>query len=368
MTVSRIEVKSSLVDWAFSVTDVNKDAIESVISKFRWLQEDSDTYLKPTIKQLADFAVRLHVPFGNLLLSEPPKTEAMKLAFRTEKNAPAQVSLTVRDVIYEMKRKQAWFREESGLANEKLTFIGSAAGFDRDETLSVVSNLLRLNHFRTARELYSDLRNQFAHLGILNMQKGGAGLGVNRPLDVKEMRAFVLLDDFAPLIFINEEDSYTARVFSLVHEFIHLLHGTDELLSEQENDVVEEQNINKVVAAFLMPEGEFTQRFNKTDVAQVGRYFNASPETVAIRAQEIGLIKNTNEIRLPVVQDKLKKSTGGNPYNTALSLNDQRYMNAVVVAQDSGLVQPTRAASLIGISYKMLDKTVENFNEREATA
>lgn len=32
MTVSRIEVKSSLVDWAFSVTDVNKDAIESVIS------------------------------------------------------------------------------------------------------------------------------------------------------------------------------------------------------------------------------------------------------------------------------------------------------------------------------------------------
>ncbi|WP_290123711.1 hypothetical protein [Paucilactobacillus hokkaidonensis] len=41
-------------------------------------------------------------------------------------------------------------------------------------------------------------------------------------------------------------------------------------------------------------------------------------------------------------------------------------MNALVSAQETGTIQPTQAATLIGISYKMLDKTIETFNEREA--
>lgn len=49
MTVSRIEVKSSLVDWAFSVTDVNKDAIESVISNEPKIPFVANHFNVPTI-------------------------------------------------------------------------------------------------------------------------------------------------------------------------------------------------------------------------------------------------------------------------------------------------------------------------------
>lgn len=367
MTISRVKVKEALINWAFKTTDLDQEACESIVKKAKWLQKDSNIYLQPTIKQLGNFANQLHVPFGNFLLNVPQKTEDIKLAFRTERNAPAKVSLTVRDVIYEMKRKQAWFREESGLASEKLRFIGGSQGFDNKATLATVTDLLSLRHFQTARELYNDLRAQLTQLGVLNMQKGGAGLGTNRPLDVQEMRAFVLLDDYAPLIFINQKDSYTARIFSLIHEFIHLLHGTDELLSDKKSHVVEERSINKVVAAFLMPTNEFEQFFSTHDFEQVARYFNVSPEAVAIRAQGIGLIKKVDELALPTLKTRVVRS-GGNPYNNALSLNDKRYMDAVILAQDRGVVQPTRAAALIGISYKMLDKTVENFNEREALA
>ncbi|BAP84841.1 hypothetical protein LOOC260_102630 [Paucilactobacillus hokkaidonensis JCM 18461] len=366
MATTRIKIKESLKQWAFETTDLGEDTLVEITQRNKWLQQSSKLYLQPTVKQLGAFATRLHIPFGSLLLDKPPKTEDIRLAFRTQQNVPAEVSLNVRDIIYEMRRKQSWFKEESGLANQKLSIVGSASKLNNAETLNAVLNLLTLNHFNSPRDLFNDLRDQLAHLGILNMQKGNAGLGTTRPLDVSELRAFVLLDDYAPLIFINQKDSYTARIFSLIHEFIHILHGSDELLSDKDTDVTEERNINKIVSAFLMPEGKFKNIFKNHDINKTARYFNTSPEAAAIRAQEIGLINNINEVAILSNSGSLKKSSGGNPYNNALTLNDKRYMNALVSAQETGTIQPTQAATLIGISYKMLDKTIETFNEREA--
>lgn len=367
MKTQRIKIKESLKDWAFKTTDVNEQSLEKMIQNNKWLQKDNEKYLYPTVKQLGSFARKLHISFGNLLLNEPPKTEDIRLAFRTKDNAPADVSLTVRDIIYEMKRKQDWFRDESGFAKEKLSFVGSAEGLDNYKTLKEVNNLITLKHFNNARELFNDLRNQFSYLGILSMQKGSAGLGTQRPIDVNEMRAFVFLDEFAPLIFINQKDSYTARIFSLVHEFIHILHGTDELLKDNENDISEERNINKITSEFLMPEKLFKDKFNSSgSVEETARYFNTSPFATVIRIKELHLVKDIKTLDIPEApKNNQKKGSGGNPYNTALSFNDNRYMEALISAQSNGNLQPTKAASLMGISYKMLDRTVSTFNERE---
>jgi len=365
VAVTRVKISKNVLQWALQTTDLTEVALGRIIEKSKWLQADATVYLQPTIKQLGSFATQLHIPFGSLLLDEPPIIEDIRVAFRTQKNVPAEVSLTVRDVIYEMKRKQAWFKEESQVANEKITIIGSARDLSTESTLKVVKRLLTLNHFGTARQLFNDLREQLAHLGILSMQKGSAGLGTNRPLDVSELRAFVLLDDYAPLIFINQKDSYTARVFSLVHEFIHILRGSDELLGGNDNDVAEERKINRVVAAFLMPEEVFKRVFKRDDLNRAAHYFNVSPEATVIRAKEIGIISRSMLVKIPDFSKNPNKGSGGNPYNTALSYNDGRYMNALISAQERGALQPTRVASLIGVSYKMLDKTVEIFRERE---
>jgi Zn-dependent peptidase ImmA (M78 family) len=364
MAITRVQIKELLKEWAFATTDLHDEAISGIIQNNKWLQPTYKFYLQPTVKQLGNFAQKLHIPFGSLLLTEPPKQEDIRLAFRTQENAPAQVSLTVRDVIYEMKRKQAWFKEESGLT-QKLSLIGSAKGMDNDQTLNAVKDLLVLKYFSTARDLYDGLRDQLAHLGILNMQKGGAGISTRRPLDVKELRAFVLLDDYAPLIFINQKDSYTTRIFSLIHEFVHILDGSDELLSGKDKDIVEERNINKVVAAFLMPEQAFKRIFDPDKPIKTAHHFDTSPEATAIRAQQLGLVQNADDLAFPPIPPDVKRD-GGNSYNNALSLNDKRFMNTLIAAQERGSVQPTQAASLIGISYKMLDRTVETFNEREA--
>ncbi|WP_407895392.1 ImmA/IrrE family metallo-endopeptidase [Lacticaseibacillus sp. N501-2] len=364
MVATRITVDPALIQWALNITDLEVENKVQLKQNTKWLDQNFDNYLKPTVKQLGDFARRLHVPFGQLLLKHAPELESIRLAFRTQANAPAQVNLTVRDVIYEMQRKQAWFKEDSGQAAQKLSFIGSDNQSSWPETLRMLRRLLTLDHFSDARRLYEDLRRQLAQLGVLSMQKGGAGLGTNRPLKVEDLRAFVLLDEYAPLIFVNQKDSFTARIFSLIHEFVHLMRGTDELLQGIDHDVSEERLINRVTSAFLMPHTEFVQRFDANDIAQVARYFHVSPQSAAIRGQQLGLIADADAIEFPEFKPQ-KSNSGGNPYNTALSYNDSRYMQALVVAQNTGRLQPTKAASLIGISPKMLDKTVATYSERE---
>jgi len=369
MAETRIGIKKQMIDWAFGLTDLSEEKLEKTIENTRWLQQDFDNYLNPTVKQLSVFASQLHVPFGNLLLETPPELKSIRLAFRTQNNAPASVSLNVRETIYEMQRKQYWFKNESGYAIKHLEFVGIAQGYDVSKSLEILNNLIQWKHHPGPRELYNDLRNQIAKLGVLVMQKGGVGLGTNRPIDVKELRAFVMLDEYAPLIFVNQKDSYTARVFSLIHEFIHILRGSDELLNEIEKDVKEERTINNISATFLMPERTFIEKFNFGNFYKTARYFNVSPEAAAIRAHNLKLITSVEDVEIASENKFLskKRASGGNPYKNALSLNDRRYMSAIVSAQDTGKILPTQAASLIGISLKMLDKTVQNYNEREAT-
>lgn len=363
MNIVRVNVSPNVINWAIEITDSSM-SYQELTSKYKWLNEDSKNHLNPTVKQLGDFSKKLHVPFAPLLMTDPPKQSDIRLAFRTQKNAPANVSLTVRDIIYEMQRKQAWFKEESGLELKPLNFIGSVKESTEDATLQKLISLISIKKFNSANELYKFIRMQLASLGVLNMQKGGAGFGNNRPLDVLEMRAFVLLDDYAPLIFINQKDSYTARIFSLVHEFVHLLRGSDELLQGSDHDQQEERLINQVTSAFLMPRKQFIEIMSKRDITGTARYFCVSPEAARIRAKQLRLIEKIEDIRLPE-QPIPKKSKGGDSYNTALSYNDNRFMSVLVEAQYQGKVQPTKAASLIGISTKMLDETVKRFNELE---
>ncbi|EPC99193.1 hypothetical protein Lpp125_13566 [Lacticaseibacillus paracasei subsp. paracasei Lpp125] len=364
MVTNRVHVKKELIDWAFNTTDLEIEAKKIVLKKHKWLDPTFKYYLQPSLRQINEFATRLHIPFGALLLKHAPKEEDIRVAFRTRENVPPKVSLTTRDVIYEMQRKQAWFKEESGRATKKLEIIGCVAPKDVDAAVEKLREMLFLNrNIKTARELYKDIRAQIAKHGILNMQKGSAGLGTQRPLKVSEVRAFVILDDYAPLIFINQKDSYTARIFSLIHELVHILHGTDELL-QNDRDILEERNINKVTSRFLMPRDEFKSQFElaKRNILKTANYFNVSPQAAAIRAEELHLA-DPNDIEIPHVENTPPKKKGGNPYNNALSFNDPVYMNALVNSQEQGKLLPTDASALIGISYKMLDRTLKEFNE-----
>jgi Zn-dependent peptidase ImmA (M78 family) len=181
-----------------------------------------------------------------------------------------------------------------------------------------------------------------------------------------------LIDDIAPLIFLNHQDTVTANVFSIIHEFVHVLVGTPEVLNESptvQSSKQEERWINAVTAAVLMPEKTILREYRagNSNISHLARYFHVSPAAMAIRLHELNLINQdlvdeqmTTEIEPPV------KPTGGDYYRNQISRLDTAYLYAVIDAQRSGVISTSEATSLSSTSMKTFDEVANRFMESVA--
>ena len=70
---------------------------------------------------------------------------------------------------------------------------------------------------------------------------------------VEEFRGFTLLDSYAPIIFINGRDSNNGKLFTLIHEFCHILLG-----KEGVSDSSSEPYCNMFAGEFLVQSLYFT--------------------------------------------------------------------------------------------------------------
>lgn len=71
------------------------------------------------------------------------------------------------------------------------------------------------------------------------MLNGVVGENTHRTLSIDEFRVFAMVDEWAPLIFINGADSQGARLFSLFHEIAHIWLGENDLYKSIIDDAIE---------------------------------------------------------------------------------------------------------------------------------
>lgn len=214
------------------------------------------------------------------------------------------------------------------------------------------------------------------------MASGIVRNNTHRVLDINEFRAFTIIDKFAPLIFINATDSTSGKLFSLLHEFVHICLGTNNLFNAGYSFSKEVSKIEKicnaVTAEILVPTILFEEKWHKLSlqdksiektIEDVARFFRCGSIVVARKALDRGKIKQ--ETYNQTVQDAIKhykeqkqalKKEGGDFYTTKASRLDKRFLTFVVDSLSQGKTLYSEAFRLTGTNRNTFSELVDRMN------
>lgn len=232
------------------------------------------------------------------------------------------------------------------------------------------------NEVKNYGEAYNFLKEKLETNGIIVMQNGIVGNNTRRKLDIIEFRAFMLYDDIAPIIFINNNDSLGGKIFSLVHEYVHVLFEQEDLLLKEDTFKLKENEgyINQITAEFLMPTEciQLNWDQNKDALEQINRISNmlkVSETALAIKLKELKLI---NKVLLDeIINEGIRnfenrtykdKADGGDFYNTFNSRISPTFTQAVIRSTEAGNTAYSYAFRLLdGIRGRTYDEIKERF-------
>lgn len=363
--MTRVEVKPELLRWA---TERAGDRAAEIRERFPKLALWERGEEKPTLKQLEHFAKAAYVPIGYLFLPKPPVERLPIPDLRTGASRPmARPSPDLLDVIYLCQRRQTWYREFARLAGEEpLDFVGSAQL--GGPAVQVAQEMLQVLDFgpearrecRTWTEALRLFIERAEDAGVLVMVSGVVGSNNRRKLDPDEFRGFALVDELAPVVFLNGADTLAARMFTLAHELAHLWLGRS-ALSDVGPASAPSQRIeawcNRVAAEFLVPlsdlRAELTRGDPLAEVQPLARSFKVS--TLVILRRLLDARRISRETFDAAYKEEWRRlvgrprSGGGDFYLTHAVRVSRRFGRAITISTLEGRTSFTEAFRLLGI-------------------
>lgn len=364
----RVHVEPSLLEWASERSGKSLDDLSRTFPRVSmWISGDA----QPTLKQLERFARATNSPVGLLMLPAPPELPLPVPDFRTLSDAtstPASPDLL--DTIYLCEERQEWYRNYSLLNGaEPLDFVGSVSAHTGDVVAAAGWMSERLGFDLEVRCGYSSWTEAFSKLselaeavGVLVMVSGVVGSNTHRVLDPAEFRGFALVDDRAPVVFINGADTKAAQIFTLAHELAHVWIGQSAVSNPQLDVRHAEQGIerlcNAIAAEFLVPlallRAEYQPGVPLTgELSRLARLYRVSTLVVLRRVFDSGQL--TWETYRATYADELSRATraagssGGNFYNTQPVRTSKRFAHAVIADTLEGRTLHRDAFRLLGV-------------------
>ena len=381
-----VEISPNVLAWIGQQISPNTDAKITSLLK-RWTNKEEI----PTPKTIQQVSRATHIPFGYFFLKNPPQEECGLVHCRTINSVSVtNQSREFIDVYNTMSNAQNWMSEYNRdvLKWDPLPFVGR---FTENTSPMKIANDIRQEiemdedffaHIKHAT-YFNFLREKISELGILVMKNGVVGNNTHRELNIEEFRAFTLIDQYAPLIFINSTDTDNGKIFSLIHELAHIWIGANSLFNDHHlNSHVSkiEQTCNAVAAEILVPVSIFKKEWNilednpSTKIANFANVFPCSELVIARRALDLRFIEREvyENIAIKIKKQfedyqraRHSKSGGGNFYKNLETKWDKRFIMALNSSTKSGDTPYIDAFRLTGLKIDTFHKLVAQFNQRQ---
>lgn len=267
MTV-RVPMSPPVLEWAIERTQLPVNELEkkSDFHSLRsWLVGEST----PTFRQAKKLAQLAGIPFGYLLLDEPLKRAPHLPDFRTPGSIPLSAfSPALEQTIYACERRLEWYAEDA-IANgiTAPSFIGR---FSTDAPVNQATEWAYAlldwppGKREQSRDRVATLADAIERAGILVMRSSIVGNNTHHKLDPDEFRGFTLIRKSYGLIFINSADSAVGKLFSLAHEFGHVLLGEPGISGGPLNQRAVERWCNQFATELLVSAKDVLEHWAET--------------------------------------------------------------------------------------------------------
>jgi len=367
-------VKPDILIWARkSLGLLPEEAAKKIGVKTIIFQKWESGKAKPTINQLRKAANVYKRPLAVFFLEAPPKEKSKPRDFRklpeeeVGQTSPG-LSLAVRNV----QRKRDLTIQLLELLDEKLeTKIEYFKISDDPEKIAlevrkkIGVSIEKQFGWRTKYDALNSWIDVIEKQGILVFQMSG--------VEVSEARAFSIAAKELPAITVNGKDYPKPRIFSLFHEYAHLVLNKGGMcdLEDRGNDVRSrvERFCNHFSGAFLVPKSELleeqivkTQKrkeFEDHDLDDLARKYKVSSEVVLRRLLILG--RTTNEFyrkkRAEFIKRTMKKTEGFMlPHKRAMRDNGNVFTNLVLRAYREEAITGSNVADYLGVRLKHLSR------------
>jgi Zn-dependent peptidase ImmA (M78 family) len=373
VALSRLHIKPNILTWAVERAGKNVTEYAEKNSKFHeWLNGKSD----PTFSMAENFARKFYIPFGYLFLQEPPK-EQMPIPFFRRQSIGSQ-NINISDTVNSLIDRQDWLSTYLKKNDfEKIDFVGL---FNITNDVNVIAKKIYeiLNipinwafEYKTVGDAINHLIQKMEDRGIITSLNSMVGNNSNRPIFVNECRGFCLVDDYAPFIFINSKDAKSAQVFTLMHEFAHILLGYSSGIGDYDENINSASEIerfcDKIATITLVPDDLFAEEWTKTPYRYdiLSKKFKVSRFVLARRAEEKGYISKERLFQLlnkwedePLLEKKSKIQVDFNVL--AVRRSSRTFLVHVCNALNNNQLLYTDAYRILGLKGDTFDKVVKS--------
>ncbi len=378
MTTQRetLTLQPDVLRWARHRADLTAEELARKVHLKTERVEEWERSGKISMAWAERLADATHSPLGFLFLSFPPDEQLPITDFRTRAGRTApRVGVDLLETVHAMQQRSAWLRDElidTGAEPVQLVsaYRQGASSVDAAQAMRSALGLAAdwASDARSWSDAISLLRDHIEAAGVMVVFNGVVGNDTSRKLNPDEFQGFALVDDYAPLIFVNNADYKAAQMFTVAHELAHVFVGQEGVSASESllpSDHEVETRCDGIAAEFLVPEAElreFWPHFSgRADCyRQTAQRFRVSRVVAARRALDLELIDWDTFFEF-YAHNKAQgspnraNSEGGNFWNTQRWRIGIPFAAAVVRSLAAGRLSYREAYALTGLKGDTFD-------------
>lgn len=382
-----------------AISKINPDVLKWIIDSSGWETSDLAEKLevKPElilkwktkkqpidIQQLEKLADCVKRPLAIFFLPKPPSEHVLKdfrkIAGSSSKKLCKETLLTIRGFRYLQSVAQELLKQQK---NNLIPKIETVSMQDDPDKIAIrerknlgfdsPTELLSPEAKGSINNRYNKLREILESLNIFVFQAG---------MPVEEVRGLTLSKSLPQVIVINSNDSHKARIFSLMHEFAHILleqYGIciPEYGLVKSNSVNNQQRIelwcNKFAAAILVPQDIFLEEFLKLDkkyqgseiiIDNLSKQFRVSKQVIIVRILKLfpdhpG--KQNYQKMFNMLRESRRAQKGGfaHPVDLLFSRKGKKYISLVLDSRKKDIINNRNTIDYLDLKLKHLKAVQE---------